>query len=288
VAAERVVLATGIPIMDRGAFFARLSPLRSYAAAFTVSDLPPQGMYLSADQPTRSLRSAVTEGGELLLTGGNGHVVGRERSARALVDDLTAWTQTHFPGAERTHWWSAQDYQSVDGPPYIGALTPMSDRVLVASGYDKWGMTTAIAAALALAGRILGGDLPWANALDSWRLREIGAAPHAAALNASVASHLAIGWLKALAAKPADPGPDGGGQIEREGGRPVAVCNVDGSVYRVGAACTHLGGVVSWNDAERSWDCPLHGSRFAPDGTVLNGPATSPLRPVGKPDAEDS
>jgi Rieske Fe-S protein len=90
-----------------------------------------------------------------------------------------------------------------------------------------------------------------------------------------------------LTAKPADGAlPDGAGRVERERVRPVAVCNVDGAVHRVRAACTHLGGVVSWNDVERSWDCPLHGSRFAPDGTVLNGPATSPLRPVG-PEAEE-
>lgn len=281
VSAQQVVLATGIPILDRGTFFARLSPLRSYAAAFTTPTPPPKGMYLSADEPNRSVRSAVTPDGELLLIGGNGHVVGREDSAQALVADLTAWTKDHFPEAQRTHWWSAQDYESVDGPPFIGGLTPWSDRILVATGYDKWGMTTAVAAALALSSRILGGTMPWAEELDSWRLRELGSVPSMAVLNAGVASHLATGWAKTLTARPSDDVPaEGVGTIRREGARAVAVCQVEGKVHRVQAACSHLGGIVHWNDAERTWDCPLHGSRFAPDGSVLNGPATRPLSPL--------
>jgi glycine/D-amino acid oxidase-like deaminating enzyme len=279
--ADRVVLATGVPILDRGGFFARLSPMRSYAAAFAVPVNAPKGMYLSADEPTRSVRSVPTDQGELLLTGGNGHVVGRERSARALVNDLTDWTRDHFPGAVRTHWWSAQDYESVDGPPYIGALTPFSDRILTATGYDKWGMTTAVAAALSLTSRILGGHIAWAEALDSWRLREIGAVPRAAAVNASVAAHLAKGWLKAVTTTaPGNGVPDDTGRVQREGAQPMAVCKMADGIHRVHAACTHLCGIVEWNDAERTWDCPLHGSRFAPDGSVLNGPATKPLRPM--------
>ena len=278
VSAPQVVLATGTPVLDRGGYFARLEPLRSYALAFDVARPCPAGMYLSADSPSRSLRSVPRGERELLLVGGNGHPVGRHTPTSSLVTDLTRWTEEHFPGAVLTHSWSAQDYESIDGLPYVGSLTPGGDRCFVATGYDKWGMTNAVAASLALSSRILGGSTPWAEALDSWRLRELGGLPSAAKLNASVAFHLAKGWLGAAArpGKPAAPA-EGEGRVERDGVRPVAVCTVGGQTHRLSAVCPHLGGVLSWNDSETSWDCPLHGSRFAFDGELLEGPATTGL-----------
>ena len=277
--ADRVVLATGIPIMDRGGFFARLEPLRSYAAVFEVPGPVPQGMYLSADSPTRSVRSVPHGGGELLLTGGNGHVVGRKSGTSRLVEDLTRWTR--LPGATRTHAWSAQDYHSVHELPYAGPLVPHDDRIMIASGYDKWGMTNAVAAALALSSSLLGGHTEWATVMRSWSGREVKGAVSALRVNASVGLALGTGWIAPLLHSPEKLNPgEGRGRVERGGLAPVAVCTVDGKTVRRSAVCTHLHGVVSWNDAERSWDCPLHGSRFRPDGSVIEGPATEDLPPA--------
>ncbi|CAA9367865.1 MAG: FAD dependent oxidoreductase [uncultured Nocardioidaceae bacterium] len=276
--AEHVVLATGIPVLDRGGFFARLEPHRSYAMAFRTAEPSVTGMYLSADSPTRSLRSAPTQDDELLLVGGNGHTVGRQSPTSTQVDDLVGWTLRHFPGAELTHSWSAQDYEPVDGLPYVGPLTPGNDRVLIATGYDKWGMTNAVAAGLALSARVLGGSMPWAAALDSWRLGELTGLPGAARLNGGVAIQLAAGWLRAATTVGESALPsEGQGRVERLGTRPVATCTVGGTTYRTSAVCPHLGGILRWNDAESSWDCPLHGSRFAADGELLEGPATRGL-----------
>lgn len=275
--AGHLVLATGVPILDRGGFFARLQARRSYVAAFRVPGPVPVGMYLSADEPTRSLRTAPFEADELLVVGGNGHVVGREPGTRRQVDDLIAWTERHFPGAEATHTWSAQDYSPIAELPFVGPLTPTSDRILVATGYDKWGMTNAVAAALALTGRVLGGHQQWAEALQSWSRSEVTGIPTAAKENAAVAYELVKGWVAPVVGGSAAEPDEGGGIVQRGVPTPVAVCKVDGEVHRRSAVCPHLGGVVSWNDAERSWDCPLHGSRFAPDGAVLEGPATHGL-----------
>jgi glycine/D-amino acid oxidase-like deaminating enzyme/nitrite reductase/ring-hydroxylating ferredoxin subunit len=279
--ASQVVLATGIPILDRGGYFGRLEPLRSYAAAFSVPQALPEGMYLSADSPTRSLRSAFDRGDELLLVGGNGHVVGRHRSPASLVDDLTRWTELAFPGARRTHWWSAQDYESLDGLPYVGPLLPRHGRIFVATGYDKWGMTTGVAAALALSSQLLGGNTPWSTDLRSWRLRELSGLGRAVKLNSSVAARMAQGWVRVALASDHSPESleEGHGRVERRGTSPVAVCTVAGETHEVSAVCPHLKGVVTWNDAELSWDCPLHGSRFSADGAVLEGPATVGLTP---------
>ncbi len=278
VLAEHVVLATGIPVLDRAGYFARLEPLRSYALAFTVPGPVPTGMYLSADATTRSLRTVLTAAGTRLLVGGNGHTVGRHGSTRALVDDLRSWTERYFPGAELTHSWSAQDYEAIDGLPYVGPLTPGNDRIFIATGYGKWGMTNAVAAGLALARRILGdASTPWARALESWRIQEIAGLPTAAMLNAKVAWNLANGWIRPLLGGGQEEPEEGEGRVERHLPQPIARCTVNGVTHAVSAVCPHLRGVVRWNDAELSWDCPLHGSRFSASGEVLEGPATRGL-----------
>lgn len=275
--AATVVLATGTPILDRGGFFARLEPNRSYAAALRVPGEFPRGMYLSADSPTRSLRYAPHRGEDLLLVGGSGHIVGRSRSPQAHLDEMIDWARTHFPGAHPTHRWAAQDYASIDELPYAGPLLPGNDTVLVATGYAKWGMTNAVAAALALTGTVLGGQQPWADAYRTWRGSELAGAAKAASLNAHVARYLATGWIDAIRSGGDGAPAEGQGRVERRGARPVGVCTVDGATTAVSAVCPHLYGVLSWNDAEQSWDCPLHGSRFAHDGKLLEGPATHDL-----------
>ncbi|MFZ2177163.1 MAG: FAD-dependent oxidoreductase [Rhodococcus sp. (in: high G+C Gram-positive bacteria)] len=277
-----VVLATGIPILDRGGFFARLHPERSYALAFAMPDGAPRGMYLSADQPTRSLRPA--DDRRVLLVGGNGHIVGRKDSPRTAVDDLIDWTHRYFPGAELTHRWAAQDYSSLDSLPYVGPLVPGREGILVATGYGKWGMTNAVAAGLLLSARILGSRVRWGDAFQSWSLAQVFDVPPAVRINGEVAVNMATGWIGTALGRDrhadAQPSNTPSGRVVREGLHPVGVCTADGKSSRVSAVCPHLGGILRWNDAEESWDCPLHGSRFAADGTVLEGPATHDLRRI--------
>lgn len=278
VGADRVVLATGTPILDRGSFFARLEPRRSYCIALAAVEHLPRGMYLSADSPTRSLRYAPTVEGEVLIVGGNGHTVGRGGATQARVDDLIDWARQHFPGGQVTHAWSAQDYHCADELPVVGGLLPGDDRILVASGFDKWGMTNAAAAAGIVAERIRGEQSDSSRVFDPWAAsRAPRSVLPAVELNASVAVEMAKGWMAPVAGV-GSPGPaDGGGRVRAQLPLPEAVCTVDGRTHRVSAVCPHLGGIVRWNDAERSWDCPLHGSRFAADGRLLEGPATRSL-----------
>jgi glycine/D-amino acid oxidase-like deaminating enzyme/nitrite reductase/ring-hydroxylating ferredoxin subunit len=280
VTADHVILATGIPFLDRGLYFAKVTPHRSYALAFRVPGAIPRGMYLSADSPTRSLRTARHGGAELLVVGGNGHPVGRHsRPPSELVADLTRWTESHFPGAERTHVWSAQDYQSHNHVPFVGLLPRGGGRIYAATGYSKWGMTNAVAAALRLSAEILGGNMPWAKTLGT-RISKPASAVQTAQANLAVGVAAVQGWLGAELRPLSDSDrtpPEGKGVVGNVGGAPVAVATVEGETCAVSAICTHLGGVLRFNDLEKSWDCPLHGSRFAADGTVLEGPATKNL-----------
>ena len=255
--ADQVVLATGTPILDRGLYFAKLEPMRSYGLAFQGVE-PPEGMYLSAGSASRSVRDAPDGGGRLLLVGGEGHVVGRTRSELAHVDALRSWTETWFPGAVETHHWSAQDYRSHDGIPFIGALPRGGGRIHVATGYEKWGMTNAVVAARTISAQLLGSKPSWARTIGRRITRPSGAAEM---VRTNVGVGLALAQGVARVARDRLPG-----------GAPAA-----GPPCRVVGVCTHLGGLLKWNDAEESWDCPLHGSRFTADGEVLEGPATRPL-----------
>jgi len=259
--ARHLVVATGTPIVDRGAFFARMEPARSYSVAFRTPAQEVDAMYLSANQPSRSLRDGThPDGGALLLVGGAGHTTGRARHESERLAQLRAWTAQHYPDAVETHAWSAQDYVPHHGLPFAGPAFPGQESVLVAGGYSKWGMTNAVAASLALSSRILGGHTEWARAFEVWGRRDAAGVGTLLRHNAGVGVEAVRGWGAAVLPGVPDRSPDAPQRPVRE------------------RVCTHLGGIVEWNDAESSWDCPLHGSRFADDGTVLDGPAVCGLK----------
>ena len=217
VTAAQVVVATHYPFLDRSLAFARVHPQRSYAIACRIAGSPPEGMFISADSPTRSIRSVPLDTGaqgaggeELLLVGGEGHRPGAGGDTELRYARLEAFARAHWDVRSVDFRWSAQDNLTLDGVPYVGRMTPRGERVLMATGFAKWGMTGGTAAAMLLADLLLRRQHPWAEFFDPNRL-------------------------------------------------------------------THLGCRVRFNTAERSWDCPCHGSRFTPAGEVLQGPAVHRL-----------
>jgi Rieske Fe-S protein len=175
--------------------------------------------------------------------------------------------------------WSAQDYQSHNHVPFVGKMPRGRGHVYVATGYAKWGMTNSVAAALRLSGEILGGSMPWADTLGT-RVSKPTSALQTVQANVSVAAQATQGWVGAelhpLSEADLAP-PEGQGVVGNLRGTPVGVSTVDGRTCAVSAVCTHMRGILRFNDLEKSWDCPLHGSRFTPDGSVLEGPATKSL-----------
>ncbi|WP_194827777.1 FAD-dependent oxidoreductase [Nocardia sp. XZ_19_231] len=280
VSAANAIVATGSPVFDRRAIFGQLIAQRSYLAAFQVPDPVSQEMFVSAGRPIRSLRWCPTEAGDVLLVGGNGHDVGRVDSEADHVAELMDWTNRWFPGARLLHRWSAQDYHPISELPYVGAVQLGADDVFCATGFAKWGITNGVAAALALADRLTGRQPAWPGAYDGWHTGAVKTVFAGAQANAAVARHLSTGWLRLLDPGSATTPAEGEGTVDRHGLQPTARCTVDGQTHAVSAVCTHLLGIMNWNDAEKTWDCPLHGSRFAPNGTVLEGPATAPLPPL--------
>lgn len=276
VRAERVIVATLLPIVDRVGLFARTEPSRSYALSAPAPETSISAMYLSVDTPTRSVRPHPDPGGTRLIVTGESHKTGQDEAPIRHFDALEGFARERL-GVEPEHRWSAQDYRSSDGLPFIGRLDPRTDRILGATGFRKWGMTNGSAAGYLLAERVLGRQHALASTFDTTRVRPVAGAPAFLKANANVAQRFVGDRLRG---KPSleDVRPGEGAVIRLHGRDVAAYRGEDGTVSAVSARCTHLGCLVAFNAAERSWDCPCHGSRFGIDGRVIEGPATRRLR----------
>jgi glycine/D-amino acid oxidase-like deaminating enzyme/nitrite reductase/ring-hydroxylating ferredoxin subunit len=288
--AEHIILATHLPIADRGLFFARAFPYRGYVIAALLDDDPaPNGIFINAGSPTRSVRTALDgDGRRLVLFSGDGHQVGTETETGTHYEALEAWAGERFVVNGVRYRWSTQDYYPADDLPFAGRLHPRSQRIWAATGFGGWGMTNGIAAAMVLADLVLRGESPWESAYSTTRLRTFARARfvrgNLAAVRHLVGDRITLPSL--AAARKLAPGQ---GQVVRIGASHVALSRGDdGALTALSAACTHLGCLVRWNASERSWDCPCHGSRFDADGTVLNGPALRPLAPKELPEAAEN
>jgi glycine/D-amino acid oxidase-like deaminating enzyme/nitrite reductase/ring-hydroxylating ferredoxin subunit len=275
--ADTVVLATHLPILDRGGHFALVEPERSYCLGLRIEGPVPQGMYLSAESPTRSLRSQPLGGDELLIVGGQGHRMGSGDAAESFLE-LARFARERFQVRDFEYRWSAHDYMPADDLPLIGPLWPFGGRSVFATGMRKWGMAMGAAAARILADGYLGRENPWAGTFHPKRLPPPGSLKELAKHNAQSGMHFLGDRLKRDGAEPELA--NGEGAIVDSGFGKTALYRDDaGRLHRMSARCTHLGCIVEWNSAERSWDCPCHGSRFAATGEVVDGPAIKPLAP---------
>jgi glycine/D-amino acid oxidase-like deaminating enzyme/nitrite reductase/ring-hydroxylating ferredoxin subunit len=280
VSAERAIVATHLPILDRGLHFARTHPERSYALLLRLRGEVPQGMYLSAENRAHSLRAVPTAGGERLLVGGESHKTGQDDPV-ARYAALEHWARGRFEVEAVEQRWSAHDHVPHDGLPFVGRLWPFGEETLTATGFRKWGLAMGTSAAAILADQALGRENRWGRSFDPNRLGFRHGLGSFVKQNADDgARFLADRVLKRRRGDDLAPGE---GAIVGAGLAQKAVYRDEsGALHSFPARCTHLGCIVSFNGAERSWDCPCHGSRFdAVDGSVLEGPAVSPLEEEG-------
>jgi glycine/D-amino acid oxidase-like deaminating enzyme/nitrite reductase/ring-hydroxylating ferredoxin subunit len=278
--ADQVVVATHFPFLDRGGYFARMHPERSYGLGFYVNSgaKPPQGMYLSTESPSHTVRSHPTANGEMVIAGGESHKTGQGGDTAERVARLERWARERFDVRSIEYRWSTQDNMPVDGVPFIGRLAPFQKRIWVATGFMKWGLTNGTAAGMILTDLIGGRDNPWAGLFDSTRFKPFASARELVKENANVGVHFVgdhLGRPDVRSAEELEPGQ--AGIMRRGAGKVAAFREEDGTLHAVSAVCTHFGCQVKWNEAERSWDCPCHGSRFDFRGRLLQGPAVKDL-----------
>ena len=276
VRAGHVAVTTHFPFLDRGLYFARMHPERSYVLAARASQPAPRGMYLSTESPAHSIRQIPDGDSELLMVGGESHKTGQADSAERF-QKLAAWAESNFAIETFEYRWATQDPIPIDSVPMIGKLHPFSEHLLVATGFRKWGYAIGAAAGQMLRDRITGTPNGWSDAFDPARLRPRASMGSLAKENGNVAYRFFADRLQRGSAENLSPGE--GAVVGAGAGQRAVYREESGELVAVSARCTHLGCIVRWNSAERSWDCPCHGSRFATDGQVIEGPAVDPLAP---------
>ncbi|WP_312654170.1 FAD-dependent oxidoreductase [Proteiniclasticum sp.] len=278
--ANRVVVATGFPFYDgSGQYFTRLAPYRSYLVAFPVEKTE-DAMLITAGEPTYSIRYAEKDHRKYLLIGGRGHKVGQEDSAHDSYKELMRFGRNYFSVNEPSHRWSAQDYESLDKMPYIGKISSKVQGVYVATGFRKWGMTNGTFAAILLTDTLMGRESPYKDIFLPSRgeIREnLGKAVKE---NLNVAKEMIMGKVASKKTELSEIGLEEGGIVRHRGKRVGAYKDSSGKLIMVDATCTHLGCELMYNNAEHTYDCPCHGSRFRHDGTVIEGPAVKPLKSI--------
>ena len=276
--AKYVIIATHFPFYDGlGLYFTRLYPERSYIIGLKIKEDFPNGMYITAECPKLSLRSQPMNGEKLILFGGESHKTGDGIPTTPHYIKLLEQAEKHYTVLSNPYRWSAQDYNTPDGMPYIGELSSSSKNIYVATGFAKWGMTTSMVSATMIKDLIINGDSPYKIIFNPSRI-SLKAATTTTFIKESVnvAKNLIKGKLNYI--------PDDI-EVNKGEGKVVIINNKKYGAYRdeegklhiVDTTCTHVGCECRWNDAEKTWDCPCHGSRFNIDGNIIEGPAHNPL-----------
>lgn len=284
VSAPHVVVATHHPVFDHALLATRLTQHRDLVIAGALpAHLDPDGMYITQEDGKRSVRtSPLADGGRLLIVTGEAFAPGAGEDTETGYARLRLWAEQHFPGVTITHRWAAQDNSATDTLPLIGRLPGGGGNVYVATGFAGWGMTGGVLAGTVIASLVSGGQEPWAGLYDPARFGSaLRSAPSFLKAQWDTGKHFVKDRLDTLGDGTNGPVrslPPGGGTVVRAGGKPCAVHRDDrGELHAVSAVCTHLGCLVAFNNAERTWECPCHGSRFGIDGRILQGPALRPL-----------
>jgi glycine/D-amino acid oxidase-like deaminating enzyme/nitrite reductase/ring-hydroxylating ferredoxin subunit len=304
--ADAVVVATNTPVNDRVTIHTKQAPYRTYVigTAIPLNTIPHLLLWDTGD-PYHYVRIQRQDGQDILIVGGEDHKTGQADDAEKRWQTLVDWTRERFPTlqslGEGGYRWSGQVMEPVDYLAFIGQ-NPGDKHVFVATGDSGQGMTHGTIAAMLLSDLIEGQDNPWKDLYDPSR-KTLGAIGGFARENLNVAAQYADyvtgsdnlplprgegrgeGQTRSSIRTAADLMPDTGAVI-RHGLHKIATYkSEDGTVHEFSAVCPHLGCIVHWNHAEKTWDCPCHGSRFDRFGSVLNGPAITDLKPLGQEEA---
>jgi glycine/D-amino acid oxidase-like deaminating enzyme/nitrite reductase/ring-hydroxylating ferredoxin subunit len=277
VTAQDVLVLTNVPVSNKFALHTKVAAYRTYAVAARLEKSFPAGLFWDMQDPYHYTRAQRTRSGSFLIVGGEDHKTGQKRETGQCFEQLRKYAATQFGIADISHRWSGQVIEPVDGLPFIGR-NPGAQHVYVATGFSGTGMTFGTLAAMILSDAVLGVENPWAKLYEATRVKPLAQAREFVAENVDFPAHLARDRFASGEAWSIDQVTRGEGRLLRSHGKMVAVYRDDaGTVHARSAVCTHLGCHVQWNQEERSWDCPCHGSRFDVDGAVLNGPAVKGL-----------
>lgn len=275
--ARFVVMATQLPLGKTGLFYARAYPQAEPVIAAPIGN-GPEGMFLSLDQPSHSLRTHMNRDGRMFAIAAGPHFKpGHVEELRQHFREIERWLDENFDTGPVEHRWVNEDYHSMDSAPYVGWSSPAGKGYLVATGFHAWGLTNGTAAGMILADLADGRENEWLGLFDARRIEPVEGGGNFVRENVHAASHLVSGYLSRKLDSADEVGIGEAGIVKSDGDDLAVFRDEHGRLHSVSAVCSHMGCIVGWNDIDRTWDCPCHGSRFSLDGEVLQGPASSPL-----------
>lgn len=271
--AQKVIQTSHFPFYDDLALlFAKIEPSRSYLIACEGAQNLPEGMYLSYEQPTHSVRTYQ----DLLLIGGEDHRTGNQEDTVAKYEALKGFAHQNFHVDDVIYEWSTQDYETVDKLPFVGRMQE-NDNIFVATGFRKWGMTNSTAAALLLRDLILDKENPYEPLFSPQRKNLKAQIKNLIFYNAQVAFELLKGKLQHVEGV-TSLNPGEATVISTDEGKYGVYKDENEELFVVDITCPHLGCELNFNRAECTWDCPCHASRFSYKGEIISGPAHYSLK----------
>jgi glycine/D-amino acid oxidase-like deaminating enzyme/nitrite reductase/ring-hydroxylating ferredoxin subunit len=280
VSAHAIVVATNTPINDRVVMHTKQAAYRTYVIGVWVPQRSvTRALYWDTPDPYHYVRLQHLQDHDVLIVGGEDHKTGQAVDADERFDRLQHWTRDRFPGGTEVLFrWSGQIMEPVDSLAFIGR-NPGDKNIYIATGDSGNGMTHGTIAGILLTDLIVGRKNEWAELYEPSRIL-LRAAPEFAKENLNVVAQYADHAAPAEVKNEVEIRPDSGALIRHGIKKIAAYRDSNGAVHKYSAVCPHLGCVVAWNDVEKTWDCPCHGSRFDRHGNVVNGPANTGLEPA--------
>ncbi len=277
---SNLIYATHIPpgmsLLDT-----RCAPYRSYAIAVTLHGKYPDGLIYDLDEPYHYYRSQVIDGKSYLIVGGEDHKTGHVADTESCFLALDSHVRKYFEVDEVKYRWSSQYYEPVNGLPYIGHMPGEPGHRFVATGFSGNGMIYGSVAALLFRDLLLEGRDRYERLFDPGRIKPLAGFSKFVHENADVLKKWVGKFLPADKLKELAALTPGDGNVVRFENETIALYkSEEGELKALSPTCPHMGCHVGWNSAEKTWDCPCHGARYAVDGTMITGPAAHDLEPV--------
>ena len=278
VQSKYVILACHYPFLKiPGFYFLKMYQSSSYLIAVDTKTPLFNGMYLTAKSPTLSFRTTQIDGKDLLLIGGADHKTGTFCNFESTYGSLEKVAKTYYPNCDVLYRWNTRDCITLDKVPYIGLYSHYMPNLYVGTGFQKWGMTSSNVAANIVVDMIRGKENPYASTFSATRMQPIKNKDEMKNMVVQSTKSIVVDKLNSSYLKIDDIALNSGGIVQINGSKVGIFKDATGKIFAVKPVCTHLGCLLSWNDVDKTWDCPCHGSRFDFMGKNLYDPAIENL-----------
>lgn len=282
VTSSHVAITSHYPIINfPGFYFLKMYQDKSYLIAVDTKSELFSGMYISSKDPVTSFRTALLNGKRLLLVGGSGHKTGDTNiDISSCYKNLEEYVKTIYPNSETIYRWSTEDCVTLDKIPYIGQFSSFWPNVYVATGFKKWGITTSFVSANIIFHEIINNPLDDSKIYKATRFGPLKNKSETINILKQTNSSLIVNKVKKPTQNINDLKVGDGGIVSYNGEKIGVYKKTDNEIIAVKPYCTHLGCELSWNQLEKTWDCPCHGSRFDYNGNLLTEPSKKNLKKI--------